>query len=122
MISYKIRVAFNILLDETKKIIEEYKELYDLNQEINTDYIYNKLYSFFKEDLSFSNIPIFLKKEDLTGRLIFIVDNSVILNKHGVKTVGNLRLTFKFPKKVKALEEIESFLKNIADILDKHNL
>jgi len=122
MISYKIRVAFNILLDETNKILEEYKQLYDLTQEINTDYIYNKLYSFFKEDLSFSNIPIFLKKEDLTGRLIFIVDNSVILNKRGVKTVGNLRLTFKFPKKVNSLEEIKNFLKNIADILDKHNL
>ena len=123
MVSYKIRVSLNMLIEELNSLILEYQKIFDVNRgEIEPSYIYDKLYIFFKEDLSFSNVPIFLKKEEITNRLIFIVDTSLILHKRNIKTVGNIRLTFKFPRSVKKLEEIKSFLYNIEEILDKHNL
>ena len=123
MISYKIRVALNMLVEELNSLIEEYQKIFDTNRnDIEPTYIYDKLYIFFKEDLSFSNIPIFLKKEEISGRLIFIVDTSLVLHKRDTKTVGNIRMTFKFPRTVKKVEEIKYFLHNIEEILDKHNL
>ena len=123
MISYKIRVAFGMLLEKCDSLIQEYEEIFDTSlNNLDPSFIYNNLYLYFKEDLSFSNIPIFLKKEEITNRLIFLVDNSLVLYKNDIKTVGNIRLTFKFPRTIKNLDEIRLFLRNIEEILDKHNL
>ena len=123
MISYKIRVAFSMLIEEMEKLINKNKNLFDENNDkIVPNYLYDQLYNYFKEDISFTNIPIYLKKEELTNRLILIIDKSVFLNINEIKTIGNMRIVFKFPKTVKKLIHIKNFLENIEKILDKHNI